>query len=410
MKNPIKLLTIAASFVLAATAQAESHQHKHHSAAVPDCEKAQAQQHCAKTISSIFDQHGRLWTAWTNDQFVYVNYSDDNGLHFSQPVKVNMTGENIAAGNEHRPKIRTSQDGTIYLSWTTKLAKRYTGNIRFSRSADNGKSFSAPTTINDDHNIISHRFDALGVNNKGHIYISWLDKRDQQAAKQSGREYNGAAAYYAVSTDNGNTFSENQKLADNSCECCRMAIDFDKNDLPVIAWRHVYGDHIRDHAIVSFTDTHTPSAPQRMSHDEWKINGCPHHGPSLSIDSQNRYHAVWFNNAEQRHGIFYAHSDDQGKTFSQPVQIGNYDKQASHADIINTENQVYIVWQEQHNNLSKVFFQVSEDSGNSWSAVKDISQTSSAADYPFLLKKGKNIFMSRQIPGQRYKLITLNRD
>ncbi len=151
---------------------------------IKNCSQLRVSQDCAKTMSSVFDAHGRLWSAWVNGQYLYVNYSDDKGLTFSQAVKVNVVAEKIAAGREHRPKIKVSDAGLVFLSWTKKLAKRFTGDIRFSRSVDGGKSFTVPVTVNDNREIISHRFDVLGVNKKGDIYISWLDKRDKQQAKK----------------------------------------------------------------------------------------------------------------------------------------------------------------------------------------------------------------------------------
>ncbi|MCK5334739.1 MAG: exo-alpha-sialidase [Gammaproteobacteria bacterium] len=409
MKISLIILTITASLMLAVSTQAAQHQHHDKSTSIKDCENAESKQHCAKTMTSTFDSKGRLWSVWTNSQHLYVNHSDDNGKSFSQPVKVNKISEDISARNEHRPKIKASDSGIIYLSWTIKLKKRFTGHIRFSKSTDNGTSFSQPVTINDNLDIIGHRFDALSVNKKGHIYISWLDKRDQQLAIKAGKKYNGAAAYYAVSTDDGASFSKNKKIADNSCECCRMAMDIDNNDLPVIAWRHIYGDNIRDHSIVSFSKTNTPLKPNRLSHDLWKIKGCPHHGPSISINQNNRYHTVWFNNAIKRHGIFYAHSDDQGKSFSNPVSIGDYEKRASHADVKATNNTVYIVWKEFHAPYSKIFIMISEDQGISWNKKRLIAKTTKTTDYPFLISHNNNVLVSWHIPGNKYKLIPINK-
>jgi len=78
-----------------------------------------------------------------------------------------------------------------------------TGDIRFSRSSDGGRSFSTPVTVNDNREIISHRFDAMTVNAKGQVFIAWLDKRDLSEARKAGKEYAGAALYYAMSDDGG---------------------------------------------------------------------------------------------------------------------------------------------------------------------------------------------------------------
>ncbi len=372
-----------------------------------DCEPSKVAQHCAKTMSSVFDMHGRLWSAWVNGQYLYVNYSDDKGLTFSPAVKVNAIAEKITAGGEHRPKIKVSDKGVIFLSWTKKLDKRFTGNIRFSRSVDGGQSFTAAVTVNDNREIISHRFDTLGVNKKGDVYISWLDKRDKQKADREKREYNGAAVYFSASFDDGKSFTRNKKIADNSCECCRMAMDFNPQGLPVISWRHIYGDNIRDHSIVSFKNKKEPDKPHRLSFDNWKIAGCPHHGPAISIDKHNVYHAVWFNNAEKRHGLFYANSYDRGQTFRSIMQIGNYANKASHANILVLNNAVYIVWQEYTASRYQMFVLKSVDKGNSWSKPVLMAETAHRPDYPFLLTDGQAVYSSWHVPGQPYRLALL---
>lgn len=364
-------------------------------------------QECAKTMTSVFDTQGRLWSVWSNDEFLYVNYSDDKGKTFSNGVKVNTIAEKVSARHEHRPKIKISKNGNIYLSWTVKLKKRFTGNIRFSKSIDNGKTFSQPITVNDNRDIISHRFDTLGVNKNGDIYISWLDKRDKQKAELNSEKYNGAAAYFAVSVNEGISFSQNYKLADNSCECCRMTMDFDQRDFPVIAWRHIYGDNIRDHSIVNFKNRLEPNAPTRLSKDNWKIDGCPHHGPSLSISDENIYHAVWFNDAKHKHGIFYANSHDSGKSFSESLAIGQYNNNASHADIATLDQSVYIVWQEFNKPTHQLYIMVSNNNGRNWSKPQLLSSTIKMPDYPFVIIDKKQVYVSWYIPGEQYKLLSI---
>jgi len=412
----VRLLIVGNSFFMAlymSTANAV-HVHPVESNDAGLCKSAglanvDAIQECAKTISSHFDSKGRLWSAWSNGEYLYVNFSDDKGKTFSPGVKVNPLAEKIAAGHEYRPKIKVSVNGNIYLSWTRSLKKRFTGDIRFSKSIDEGKTFSQPLTVNDNRDIISHRFDELGVNKSGDIYISWLDKRDKQQAIKSGKKYNGAAAYFAVSVDEGKNFSPNIKIADNSCECCRMAMDFDQRDFPVITWRNIYGDNIRDHSIVSFENRLKPRKPDRLSHDNWKLNGCPHHGPSLSISDANIYHAVWFNDAKQNHGVFYASSSNAGESFSQPIEVGQYKNQASHADIVTLGNSVYIAWQEFSESRYQLYIMQSVDNGKSWSKAKVLSVTSKTPDYPFIVKDKKQIYVSWHIPGIHYQLIPVSK-
>ena len=208
-------------------------------------------------VTVDFDENGRLWLAAISGQHVYVSYSDDHGITRSAPVKVNAEPENILGDGENRPKIIV-REGVIYISYTQGLAKPMTGHIRFSRSLDGGKTFSQPVTVNDNLEIISHRFDVMGVNNRGQIFIAWLDKRDLSAAAKKGEKYAGLGLYYAVSDDEGKSFHPNIKAADHACECCRVAMAMDTDGYPVVVWRHVYDTNIRDHALVKLDGKMAP--------------------------------------------------------------------------------------------------------------------------------------------------------
>jgi hypothetical protein len=364
---------------------------------------------CASTTTASFDKQGTLWVAWFDSGHVYVNRSTDKGQTFNPPVTVNRIPENVYAKGENRPKIAFGVKGEIYLSWTQKLKqKRFSGHIRFSRSIDGGKYFSDPITVNDHGENTSHRFDALAVNKNGDIYIAWLDKRDLLAAKKAGKKYNGSALYYALSTDGGKTFQQNKKIADNSCQCCRVAIAIDKQQLPVIIWRHIYGDNIRDHGIVTFSKPNQSNQAKRLSHDNWQIKGCPHHGPAISIADDGAYHITWFNNAPDSHGLFYVSSVNKAANFSTPLNFGNYEKSAGHADVLSLGKHVYIVWKEFDGKESTLNLKQSSNAGKSWSPPTQLAKTNTASDHPFLVKNGKEVYVSWHRMGEEYRLLQIS--
>lgn len=356
-------------------------------------------------ISAAFDAKGRLWLATFRGQHIYVSYSDDRGLTQSTPVKVNAVPENFLGDGENRPKI-IARNGVIYLSYTQGLDKPMTGNIRFTRSIDGGKSFSAPVTVNDNRDVISHRFDSMVVNGKGHVYIAWLDKRDQSSAEKKGEKYVGSAIYYAMSDDGGINFRRNVKIADHVCECCRTAMAVDTDDFPVVIWRHIYGDNIRDHALVKLDGK---MEPVRLSHENWKIAACPHHGPSLSIAADGVYHATWFSNAPQQNGLFYAHSTDQGNTYSAPLNFGNIDAQSSRPYVLSMGNRVYLAWKEFDGENTAILEMVSSDGGKSWSAPEKLAATSDVSDWPMLIG-GENdrAYLSWNTKNEGYRLIEIS--
>ena len=84
----------------------------------------------------------------------------------------------------------------------------------------------------------------------GRVVVAWIDKRDLIAAVTAkAPPYRGAAIYYALSDDRGATFRDDTKLADHSCECCRIALVPHADGSVTALWRHIFAPNIRDHAL-----------------------------------------------------------------------------------------------------------------------------------------------------------------
>ena len=359
----------------------------------------------ALSVGASFDQRGWLWLAKVESGYLFVSHSKDKGKTFSPTVKVNSVPENIAADGENRPKVAVTGEGRVYVAYTSSLEKPFSGHIRFSRSLDGGTTFSEPVTVNDNREVISHRFEAMAVDSRGQITLAWLDKRDQSVAQLKGQAYTGAAVYYAVSTDGGASFGPNRKLADNSCECCRVAVAMDRDDVPVIFWRHIFGKNVRDHALARLDGK---SPPVRVSHDQWEVDACPHHGPAISIADDGVYHLVWFDNGPQLHGLFYASSADQGKTFSPPRAYGNFEAQAGHPHVLAAGRNVFIAWKEFDGKQSIVRLMASKDGGKSWLAPRQVAATAGASDHPLLIADGSRPYLSWYTAREDYRLIEVS--
>ncbi len=358
---------------------------------------------CGNTPNAAFDHHGRLWVAFEQQGRVYVTSSNDLGLSFSDAVAVNALAEPIYAKGENRPKLAHGSKGELFVSWTQKLSGRFTGEIRFSRSLDNGKSFKAPMTVNDDGLQTSHRFDALHVTPSGKIFLSWLDKRDKMSRRTEGQDYHGAALYYAVSEDGGASFNTNIKVADHSCECCRIAIGDYRQDEVAVMWRHIYEGSTRDHALAILgTEGHTMLT--RATVDDWQVNACPHHGPDIALSTDGEYyHVAWFSNGTLHKGLYYDRlipgSSKSGNPISIDARFG-----ASHPQVAVNENTVFLLWKYFDGQETKLKLMRSSNNGDSWSEPETVLVTSGASDHPQLLQHGGNTYAGWQTGEEGYRL------
>ncbi|HEY9164283.1 MAG TPA: hypothetical protein VIN57_06700, partial [Magnetovibrio sp.] len=237
-------------------------------------------------------------------------------------------------------------------------------------------------------------FENLVVNADGVLFITWLDKRDLFAAKAAQQPYSGSAIYYAYSLDQGVSFAPTQKIADSTCECCRIAMDTTKSGLPVILWRHIFDNGSRDHAASVFKANDTPGPVVRISSDEWPVEACPHHGPALSIDEAGVQHITWFTMGDARQGAFYARSTDGGQTFGNILPVGNNDNQSEHPFTLTHGGKTYVAWKEFNGENSVLKIITSLDQGVNWGEPKTLLQATDASDHPLLLADASGVYAS----------------
>lgn len=331
-------------------------------------------------VAASFDAAGRLWVARVENGQLKVAQSADNGRHFTWPATVNAVPEAIAAEGESRPQIAVAADGTVHVLWNIALAKPYTGHVRYSRSTDGGRSFGEPVTINDDRKEISHRFPALLVDGK-RVLIAWLDAREREAARAAGEPFAGASLYVAESSDGGASFGANRRFVGHSCECCRLALAWHGGE-PVAFWRQVFDGKVRDFALANLNEA---EKIVRASDDEWRIDGCPHHGGGLAADDRGDLHMVWFTQGQTRQGLFYRRYD--GKAFSAPHKFGNDNAQAGHPAVLASGRTVSVAWLEFDGKVNHVWLMQSRDGGRHWAKPRSVARSEGAVDYPILLNR-----------------------
>jgi hypothetical protein len=349
---------------------------------------------CGSAYSATMDRSGKLWVSYVRDQHVYVSQSDDKGKNFSSPVKVNNIAEDVEHNGENRPKIIVTSEGEVLLSWTLKTSNRYTGEIRFSRSNNSGETFSEPKTVNDDELKVGHRFDSMFLTKSGHLYLTWIDKRELHASIQAGQNYAGAAIYYAVSDDYGRSFSPNYPVSSNSCECCRIAMAPSGEDGVAIVWRQIYDEQIRDHAFAVLKPEGKVSLSARASFDDWYINACPHHGPAMEIAAtENDYHMTWFSNGNIHQGIYYARYNAFTGVSDAVMQVDDKPG-AGHPDLKEFDGKLYLVWKGFDGKATQLNLIVSTNNGQTWSSVQTLYSTEFASDYPLLVRDKDALFLS----------------
>lgn len=380
------LIAVPAFLVGRAWAQDTSASQSHADHGAGGTQQAGKGRRAALGSSAAVDASGAIWAVHLADDRLVIRRSGGAGTQWSAPIALTDPGERVEADGDSRPKVATGPSGEIYVTWTHPLGKPYTGEIRFSRSVDGGRRFSAPVTVHRDAQQITLRFDAVTVTPAGQVVVAWIDRRDAVQARAEGLpEYRGAAVYFAVSDDHGASFRGDFKVADHSCECCRIAL-LPRADGSVDAlWRHVFEPNIRDHALATLRPDGTATVPRRATFDDWRIDACPHHGPSLVSDGAGTLHAVWFAQASTGGGAFYGRLVEGRVDGQRGLGVA-----AEHPDLLAVGRRVIVAWKEFDGTQSRLRAEVSEDSGLTWS-VRDLGATDDASGQPQLLRTGDGV-------------------
>lgn len=346
----------------------------------------------AVAASAAFGPNGRLWVVSTKGGHVLLRHSDDLGRTLSAPVVVNTQAESILTMGEDRPKIALGKKGEVYVSWTQSLPKPYTGYVLFARSVDGGRHFSKPIRVHRDDAEITHRLDSLAVDAKGRVLVAWIDRRDAEAAKSGKKDYLGTAVYYAWSDDGGASFGSERKLADHSCECCRIALSRAPNDGVAIFWRSVFPGDIRDHSYAVLRGGSVTAKPMRATYTQWQVDACPHQGPGLAVGTDGTRHAVWFSAKGNEPTIWYGQLEP-GQPPRHLLAVARLG--AAHADVAVAGRQVWIVWNQVDAEGLKLMLRESADGGVHFDAAREIARTDSAAGSPqLLLRDGHSAYVA----------------
>jgi hypothetical protein len=354
--------------------------------------------------AAAFGPDGRLWRVLPSQDAVSVDYSLDYGNTFSKPVRVNAKPQPINSWDENPPSIAVDKQGRVYVLYFADDKQDYTS---FFSQSDDGIHFSEPVKISSKADSSIHYQTEMLLDQAGKVHFMWHDVRDEEEYKKAG---GGDLSIYAVTADKGNlnALPADHRAAKNICSCCRSAMALGVDGNPVILARFVYPGNIRDHGLIKLTADGAPSQPLRVTYDDWKIEGCPTHGPALSICPSGRYHMVWFSQGRKQSGLFYAWSDDQGLTFSKPYSIGDTNKLPGRADVMAVGNSVAIVWKEFDGKTTTINAMLSHDGGQNWSARKKLSESMKASAHPALLSDGKRLFLTWHSADKGFELIRVD--
>ena len=206
--------------------------------------------------------------------------------------------------------------GRILVSWIDRN-RDPSGDVVLAYSDDDGKSFSAPTYVNDDSVSAGQEYHDVAALPDGSVVVAWLDERDA-----SPDDPNRKQVYTARSRDGGQSFERNRQVTESPsgvCPCCRPSLAFQPDGTAHL----VYRDRERDELVVRLRRA-VPGGEFATAVDvpgaRWRYPSCPVDGPTVVATDSGALLVAWMDGAVHGERLWVVRSPD-GRVFEQRREL-----------------------------------------------------------------------------------------
>ena len=303
-------------------------------------------------LPQLMSYGNNVYVVWIDDtsgkRNIYFKRSTDNGCTFGPTMELgNQKGGSID------PKMAVSGNN-VYVLWEHTPGNN--GGIFFTRSTDNGGTFSSIKNLGNNTGLNGFPQIAVSGNN---VFVAWRDATH--------------GIFFTRSTDNGGTFGNPVILYKVKNEGIGSKVfgpritAYPRSDNVYVVWHS--GD-IKQHARVKalISDAQYIRSTDNGATFGDIVNLSNYSGSSVNPQiavSQNNVYAVWTNNFQEKYGqVFLTRSTDNGATFGDIVNLSNYSGSSVNPQIAVSQNNVYAVWTNNVTGNEDIFFKKDVSNNN----------------------------------------------
>ena len=310
---------------------------------------------------------GSVFIEWTDSGQILFRASNDGGRTFG-------TTQNISNGEGSDGDI-ASFGQSIYIVWNVDNVPGGDEEIFFRASNDGGQTFGQILNLsNNPTESQIGRVAAYGQN----VYVVWEDTA-------SGNE----EIFFRASTDGGQTFGQVQNLSMDE-------VDSDNPDI------YAYGQNV--YVVWNAFDPSTGDREVffRASNDGGQTfgqiqnlssNAGTSDSPKITAYEQNVY-VVWEDETlGNEPEIFFRASTDGGQTFGDIQNLSNNDGFSINPRIATFGQNVYVIWQDNTLGNSEIFFRSSTNNGQTFGSEENLSTNNASSERPDIGVSGQNVYV-----------------
>jgi hypothetical protein len=327
----------------------------------------------ARSFSLATGSDGSLYLIYGQDQSLFVSRSRDGDKTFDESI--------LASGNnpvhilpiEH-PAIAVDQTGRVAVAWLEMPPDFHGADIWYAVSENGGETFSPGKLVASEPEgevaMVQVALDGVG-----NPVLVWLNGSELKFTRSFD---NGSTFSKVISIGDGSC-----ECCQPQVIVIKEAIHIAYRSLEPAGEK---GD-IRDIVMIHSADRGETFQPvTRVSDEHWYLPACPIAGPSLAVHDGSFYIA-WMDGrlepigAFSRGDIWLAFSQDSGKTFSPNIRI-NPDESTHHtlpSIAIGPGGRIHIAWEAQGKGDAFLYYIVSDDGGKTFTAPQTIADNSDTA-------------------------------
>ncbi len=260
---------------------------------------------------------GNIVMSWLEtEESTLLRFAEFDGQDWSAPATV-AEGSDWFVNWADFPSVVPLSDDTWAAHWLRKTpGSRYSYDVILSLSADGGESWSDGIVPHDDNTPTEHGFVSLWPA-AGGVGALWLDGRETSGHGHHDNSGGGMTLRSAVLGADGR-IRDSQLIDPLICDCCQTDIAMTGNG-PLAVYRDRSESEIRDIYASRWIDGKW-SEGIPVANDGWQIAGCPVNGPSVGW-SHDLTTVAWFTGADEEPRVRVAFSDDDGRSFTPPVDL-----------------------------------------------------------------------------------------
>ncbi len=309
-----------------------------------------------------------------NNKHTVLRYfhSKDGGRNWSSPIALGDSLPTTIASRGNDIQIAVSGKHQLAL-WQTQGELPGMGALISAYSQDNGLTWQQGTNPAANKTGDQSHSDLI-ADKDGNFNAVWLEDPEENGYQ---------SLRHSRSGDKGKHWEKAQTLDDSTCSCCWNTFALSSQGILNILYRDMVP---RDMALLQSNDNaKTWQHLGKVGDFNWKFDGCPHTGGSLTYAGTNttQMHSLVWTGIDPKSGLYYLSSNDNGVSWTIPKKLGNT---AIHGDIAALDtNHIAAVWDEMEADGSSIFRATSEDGGSHWSTPKRTSKTGMPAAHPRLV-------------------------